>query len=108
MILLGTELAQLPIEPSTQEIVAWHPASGSDPRIQIWDVESKLKLAALEGHAQKVTGLSFHPEGGLLASGSWDGMVHVWDWPEFPEAIAGTTQPQAGRPAVGVASMAGR
>src|SRR5262249_28454654 len=41
--------------------------------------ESMLKVATLEGHAQQVTVLSFHPEGGLLASGSWDGMVRLWD-----------------------------
>jgi WD40 repeat protein len=37
------------------------------------------KVAALEGHAQQVTVLSFHPDGGLLASGSWDGMIRLWD-----------------------------
>jgi serine/threonine protein kinase/WD40 repeat protein len=81
----GAELATLFIGPSSHEVIAWHPdgkhlaAAGSDPRIQIWDVESKDKTATLEGHGQQVTTLSFHPGGGLLASASWDGGVRLWD-----------------------------
>jgi eukaryotic-like serine/threonine-protein kinase len=78
-------VAAFPIAQSTQELVAWHPAgkllaaAGSDPRIQIWDLETKLKVATLEGAAQQVTALSFHPGVGLLAAGSWDGVVRLWD-----------------------------
>ena len=59
---------------SIEQVVAWHPdgdrlaVAGSDPRIQIWDVAAKRKLATLEGHVQQVTCLSFHPDGDLLAS----------------------------------------
>lgn len=81
----GREVALVPSGKSTQEIVAWHPAgkflalAGSNPRIEIWDVERMVKVTTLEGHAQQVTVLSFHPEGGLLASGSWDGGIRIWD-----------------------------
>ena len=37
------------------------------------------KVATLEGHVQVVTELTFHPEGGLLASHSWDGVLRLWD-----------------------------
>ena len=81
----GALLAALPVGTNTEPVVAWHPDSqrlavgGSDPRIQIWDVDATRKLATLEGHAQQITILSFHPEGALLASGSWDGVFRLWD-----------------------------
>lgn len=81
----GKELAQLATGPSDHEIVCWHPdgarlaVAGSDPKIQIWEVETGQRAAVLEGHAQRVTRLSFHPTGSLLASASWDGVVRLWD-----------------------------
>src|SRR5205823_2190841 len=33
----------------------------------------------LEGHVDQITVLSFHPDGGLLASASWDGVLRLWD-----------------------------
>jgi serine/threonine protein kinase/WD40 repeat protein len=67
-----------------EQVVAWHPdgqrlaVAGSDPRIQIWDVGAKRKLATLEGHAQYVWELTFHPDGELLASHGWDGILMLW------------------------------
>jgi len=81
----GKEVALLAIGPSDHEIVCWHPdgtrlaVAGSNPKIQIWDVENDQRVTVLEGHAQRVTRLSFHPAGGLLASASWDGVVRLWD-----------------------------
>jgi serine/threonine protein kinase len=77
-------IAQLPIEHSSEELVTWHPggrhlaAAGSDPRIQIWDVEAKKLAAVLQGHSQQVICLSFHPRGELLASSSWDNVFRLW------------------------------
>src|SRR5262249_14186601 len=51
---------------------------GSEPRIQIWNVAAKRKVATLEGHAQVVTTLTFHPDGELLASHGWDGQLLLW------------------------------
>ena len=74
-------VADLPVGPMNHQVVAWHPdgarlaVAGSDPRIQIWDVAAQRKLATLEGHVQHVTRLSFHPDGDLLASRSWDGVA---------------------------------
>jgi WD40 repeat protein len=83
----GDLVAELPMEGAyqTQQCVAWHPsgerlAVGSyDPRIQIWNVAAKQKLATLEGHVQTITSVSFHPDGDLLASTSWDGTVRLWE-----------------------------
>jgi eukaryotic-like serine/threonine-protein kinase len=77
-------VAELPAD-SGDPIVAWHPdgerlaVAGYDPRIQIWNVAAKRKVAILEGHVQYVQTLTFHPEGELLASHGWDGMLFLWD-----------------------------
>src|SRR5262249_39777914 len=44
-----------------------------------WNVAARRKVAVLEGHVQQVEVLTFHPEGGLLASHSWDGVLRLWD-----------------------------
>ncbi len=84
----GTLLAELPLDspwPVTEQVVAWHPdgrrlaVSGSDARIQVWDVDRMRRVAVCEGHTQNVTRLSFHPDGGLLASRSWDGTLRLWE-----------------------------
>jgi eukaryotic-like serine/threonine-protein kinase len=81
----GALLTDLPVGEMSGQVVAWHPdgerlaVAGSDPRIQIWDVAANHKLATLEGHVQVVTDLTFHPEGVLLASHSWDGVLRLWD-----------------------------
>src|SRR5262249_40402733 len=65
--------------------VAWHPdgtrlaVGGSDPRIQIWNVAARRRVALLLGHVEEVTVLSFHPEGSFLASSSTEGVVRLWD-----------------------------
>src|SRR5262249_53391830 len=54
---------------------------GSDARIQIWNVAARRPLTTLAGHAQQVTALTFDPDGGLLASYAWDGVLRLWDTP---------------------------
>src|SRR4029077_928204 len=73
----GAPLTDLPVGEMRSQVVAWHPdgermaVAGSDPRIQIWNVAAKRKLATLEGHVQNVMDLTFHPAGDLLASHGW-------------------------------------
>jgi serine/threonine protein kinase/WD40 repeat protein len=80
----GTLLAELPVGPCRNPVVAWHPdgtqlAIGVSRFIQLWDVEARDKRATLEGPVQQVSALDFHPDGTLLASQSWEGTLRLWD-----------------------------
>ncbi|HKB06514.1 MAG TPA: protein kinase [Gemmataceae bacterium] len=81
----GALVTNLPVGPMSNQIVAWQPdgerltVGSADPRIQIWNVAARSKVATLEGHVHNVTDLTFHPAGGLLASHSWDGTLRLWD-----------------------------
>jgi len=80
----GRHLVDLPVGSIEQQVAAWHPdgrrlaVGGADPRIQIWDISGKVRLATLEGHVERVTNLSFHPDGELLASTGWEGVCRLW------------------------------
>ncbi len=77
-------ITSLPVAKMSSQVVAWHPdgerlaVAGSDPRIQIWNVAAKRKLATLVGHAQQVTTVTFHPDGELVATHGWDGQLLLW------------------------------
>jgi serine/threonine protein kinase/WD40 repeat protein len=80
----GAPVADLPLDANSLTTVAWHPeghllaTGGSDPRVQIWDVEARRRLSVLEAHVEHVTPASFHWGGNLLLSGSWDGTARLW------------------------------
>ena len=56
--------------------------------IQLWDVKTGDRIAALDGHTQKVETLKFSPDGETLVSTAQDGTIFLWDW---DEAIAGSS-----------------
>ncbi len=47
--------------------------------IRLWDVAIGEHLAAFWGHPTDVQTLAFSPDGELLASGSYDGTILLWD-----------------------------
>ncbi|KAG9343156.1 hypothetical protein JZ751_014129, partial [Albula glossodonta] len=53
--------------------------SGADDRlVKIWDYQNKTCVQTLEGHAQNVSCVSFHPELPIIITGSEDGTVRIW------------------------------
>ena len=47
--------------------------------VEIWDVAERHPIATLEGHAQQVSALSFHPDGNRVLTQSWDGTARLWN-----------------------------
>ncbi len=47
--------------------------------IRVWDLAADKELGALTSHRETIEGLALSPNGKLLASGSLDTTVLVWD-----------------------------
>lgn len=50
-----------------------------DGVIKIWDFGEAKEERAMEGHGWDVKALHWHPHRGLLASGSKDNTLRLWD-----------------------------
>ncbi len=48
--------------------------------IQLWDVDTGTDLGILSGHSEEITMLVFSHDRKILASGSLDGTILLWDW----------------------------
>ncbi|KAG2487144.1 hypothetical protein HYH03_014257 [Edaphochlamys debaryana] len=75
---------------NTVSSIAWSPdgrtltSSGdTDYTLRMWDVAAALAqaeaAASAEGHAKEVTAAQFSPEGDLLATGSADASIRLWE-----------------------------
>jgi WD40 repeat protein len=42
-------------------------------------VETGEELRTLSGHSKEVSSVVFRPDGKVLASGSWDNTIQLWD-----------------------------
>ena len=54
-------------------------ASGTWKMVEVWDTTTGDKKAMLAGHRSTVNSVAFNPVSGMLASGSDDGTVLLWD-----------------------------
>ncbi len=52
-------------------------------RIRLWEVASGENIATFWGHPTDIHDLAFSPDGSLLASGSYDGTILLWDMKPF-------------------------
>ncbi len=53
--------------------------AGRDGAVTVWDLKSRLKLAAMPGHTDWVTAVAVAPNGRVAASSSTDASVVLWD-----------------------------
>jgi periodic tryptophan protein 2 len=65
----------LAVDPSGEVVCA---GSLDSFDIHIWSVQTGQLLDQLSGHEGPVSSLAFAPNGGVVASGSWDHTVRIW------------------------------
>ena len=53
--------------------------AGHDHRATLWDVEGGYRIREFIGHADRVTCVTFSPDGARIATGSADYTVKIWD-----------------------------
>lgn len=68
--------SSLAVDPSGEVVCA---GSLDSFDIHVWSVQTGQLLDQLAGHEGPVSCLSFAPNGGILASGSWDHTVRMWN-----------------------------
>jgi WD40 repeat protein len=47
--------------------------------VELWSVERGARIRVFQGHEDRVTSVCFSPDGTLLATGSWDKTIRVWN-----------------------------
>ena len=78
---LGSQIVEaLTFSPCGRYLVSGASWRGTDQMpICLWEVATGENIATFWGHSTDVQDLAFSPDGTLLASGSYDGTILLWD-----------------------------
>jgi len=57
-------------------------AGGRNTEVVIWDLSNQQEIAVLDSHTDRVTSVSFSPDGTMLASTAVDGTSRIWRVPQ--------------------------
>ena len=56
--------------------LAW---GGQPAYVTLFDIKNRSVITRLEGHESPVSTIAFHPNGKILATGTWNGFLRFWD-----------------------------
>ena len=81
--LLGHELGVNSVDYCSQGDKPYLVSGSDDYTVKIWDYQTKICLATLEGHKDNVSSVLFHPDLPVIISTSEDNSVRIWNSMSF-------------------------
>ncbi|GAB2848599.1 hypothetical protein GCM10027176_60100 [Actinoallomurus bryophytorum] len=74
-----SEVAGDPETAALLAVAAWRTAPTPEARVRMLDVAARPDRGTLSGHGRPITQLAFGPGGSVVAAGSDNGLVSLWD-----------------------------
>ncbi|AZK93108.1 MULTISPECIES: nSTAND1 domain-containing NTPase [Streptomyces] len=69
-----TDATALAVSPDSRTL-----AAAARDRLHLWDLTTARHRRTLTVRGREITTVAFHPDGGQLVTGSFDGTVRIWD-----------------------------
>jgi WD40 repeat protein len=76
----GKGLKSLAFRPKSQTLAS----TGSDGEVRFWNTSTGMPTGNFPADQTTVEGLAFNEDGSMLATGSWGGLVKLWDSRQRP------------------------